>query len=85
MLSVPGIFAAEMELTIGEGCAVGPGLVALAAPGQFPHSDNVGHHGGGCVAEVAACSGHRHTGKYVGTRAKQAFLSCFIFSTCLPL
>lgn len=79
MLSVPGIFAAEMELTIGEGCTVGPGLVALAAPAQFPHSDTVGHHGGGCVTEVEACSGHRHTDKYVGARAKQMLLSCFIF------
>lgn len=49
-------------------------LLALAAPGQFPR-DTVGHRHGGCVAEVAACSGH--TDKFGGARAKQVFLPFF--------
>lgn len=82
LLGIPGIFAAEMELPIGEGCPVGPGLVALAATGQFP-CDTGGHRGGDCAAEVAACSGHRHTDKYVGARAKCFFPPLFFSPACL--
>lgn len=64
-------------------CVQGCWLVALATPGQFPH-DTAGHHGGGCAAEVAACSGHRHIDKCVEARAEQASLSSFLFSpACL--
>lgn len=56
-------------------------LLALSASGQFPR-DTVGHRGGGCVAEVAACSGD--TDKFVGARAKKVFLPSFLVSpACL--